>query len=114
MAVVMVDDLDDPRLADYRHLREPNVRARVERNAGIFTVEGWLSLEALAESLEGAETAYVVFASANAWREAIGLRKLVDSQFATLGDLEGDDEEDEEVDDEQEGSVESGAEAVGE
>jgi len=46
----MVDDLDDARLADYRHLREPNVRARVERNAGIFTVEGWLSLEALAES----------------------------------------------------------------
>lgn len=60
-------------------------------------------LEALAESLEGAETAYVVFASANAWREAIGLRKLVDSQFATLGDLEGDDEEDEEVDDEDDG-----------
>lgn len=50
MPLVMVDDLDDPRLADYRHLREPNVRARVERNAGIFTVEGWLSLEALAES----------------------------------------------------------------
>ena len=50
MPLVMVDDLDDDRLADYRHLREPNVRARVERNAGIFTVEGWLSLEALAES----------------------------------------------------------------
>ena len=50
MPLVMVDDLDDPRLADYRHLREPNVRARVERNAGIFTVEGWLSLEALVES----------------------------------------------------------------
>ncbi len=50
MPLVMVEDLDDVRLADYRHLREPNVRARVERNAGIFTVEGWLSLEALAES----------------------------------------------------------------
>lgn len=50
MPLVMVDDLDDVRLADYRHLREPNVRARVERSAGIFTVEGWLSLEALAES----------------------------------------------------------------
>ncbi|MDQ2677487.1 MAG: RNA methyltransferase, partial [Actinomycetota bacterium] len=50
MPLVMVDDLDDDRLSDYRHLREPNVRARVERNAGIFTVEGWLSLEALAES----------------------------------------------------------------
>lgn len=50
MTVVVVEDLDDARLADYRHLREPNTRARVERNAGIFTVEGWLSLEALAGS----------------------------------------------------------------
>ncbi len=50
MSLVMVDDLDDARLSDYWHLREPSVRARVERNAGIFTVEGWLSLEALAES----------------------------------------------------------------
>ncbi len=50
MPIVMVDDLDDERLSDYRHLREPNVRARVERGAGIFTVEGWLSLEALAGS----------------------------------------------------------------
>jgi tRNA G18 (ribose-2'-O)-methylase SpoU len=50
MTLVVVEDLDDPRLGDYRHLREPNVRARVERNAGIFTVEGWLSLEALVES----------------------------------------------------------------
>lgn len=50
MPLVIVEDLDDERLADYRHLREPNVRAKVERNAGIFTVEGWLSLEALAES----------------------------------------------------------------
>lgn len=50
MPIVTVVDLDDARLSDYRHLRAPNVRARVERNAGIFTVEGWLSLEALAES----------------------------------------------------------------
>jgi tRNA G18 (ribose-2'-O)-methylase SpoU len=50
MALVLVDDLDDDRLGDYRHLREPRVRARVERDAGIFTVEGWLSLEALAGS----------------------------------------------------------------
>ncbi|MGN6696440.1 MAG: TrmH family RNA methyltransferase [Aquihabitans sp.] len=50
MALVLVDDLDDARLGDYRHLREPNVRSRIERNAGIFTVEGWLTLEALVES----------------------------------------------------------------
>ena len=59
MAVVVVDDLDDPRLADYRHLREPSVRGRVERDAGIFTVEGWLSLEALAASPYGVRSALV-------------------------------------------------------
>jgi tRNA G18 (ribose-2'-O)-methylase SpoU len=59
MAVVVVDDLDDPRLADYRHLREPSVRGRVERDAGIFTVEGWLSLEALAASSYGIRSALV-------------------------------------------------------
>ncbi len=59
MAVVAIDDLDDPRLGDYQHLREPSVRARVERDAGIFTVEGWLSLEALAASPYGIRSALV-------------------------------------------------------
>lgn len=43
-------DLDDPRLADYRHLREPTRRMGVERACGIFTVEGHLSVEALLRS----------------------------------------------------------------
>jgi tRNA G18 (ribose-2'-O)-methylase SpoU len=42
--------LDDERLADYRHLREPSRRMAVERNQGIFTVEGALSVEALLDS----------------------------------------------------------------
>jgi tRNA G18 (ribose-2'-O)-methylase SpoU len=42
--------LDDDRLADYRHLREPSRRMAVERNQGIFTVEGALSVEALVAS----------------------------------------------------------------
>jgi tRNA G18 (ribose-2'-O)-methylase SpoU len=50
MAVVPIDDLEDPRLADYAHLRSPSVRMRHERERGIFTVEGWLSLEALVAS----------------------------------------------------------------
>jgi tRNA G18 (ribose-2'-O)-methylase SpoU len=50
MAVVVIGDLDDPRLADYAHLRAPSVRMRQERELGIFTVEGWLSLEALVAS----------------------------------------------------------------
>jgi tRNA G18 (ribose-2'-O)-methylase SpoU len=50
MAVVAIEDLDDPRLADYAHLRSPSVRMRHERERGIFTVEGWLSLEALVAS----------------------------------------------------------------
>lgn len=45
-----VEDLDDPRLADYRHLREPSRRMNVERDQGIFTVEGVLSVEALLAS----------------------------------------------------------------
>jgi tRNA G18 (ribose-2'-O)-methylase SpoU len=50
MPVEPLDDLDDPRLADYLHLREPSRRMQVERDRGIFTVEGRLSLEALIES----------------------------------------------------------------
>lgn len=47
MPVVEVDDLDDPRLSDYAHLREPSRRVHLERERGIFTVEGRLSIEAL-------------------------------------------------------------------
>lgn len=59
MTLVAVDDLDDERLAAYAHLREPSVRARVERDAGIFTVEGWLSLEALVASPYGLRSVLV-------------------------------------------------------
>ena len=48
--LVPVEDLDDPRLEDYWHLRAPSVRGRLEQQRGIFTVEGWLSLEALVAS----------------------------------------------------------------
>jgi tRNA G18 (ribose-2'-O)-methylase SpoU len=50
VAVERVADLDDPRLADYRHLREPSRRMAVERDQGIFTLEGALSVEALLAS----------------------------------------------------------------
>lgn len=50
MPVVPVAHLDDPRLEDYRHLREPSRRMRLERERGIFTVEGRLSIEALLAS----------------------------------------------------------------
>ena len=73
MPLVMVEDLDDARLSDYRHLREPNVRARVERSAGIFTVEGWLSLEALAES------PYPVRSALVATKHAARAQSLVDA-----------------------------------
>jgi tRNA G18 (ribose-2'-O)-methylase SpoU len=48
--IVPVADLDDPRLADYAHLRAPSRRMALERERGIFTVEGRLSIEALLES----------------------------------------------------------------
>ena len=50
MAVERVTDLQDPRLADYAHLREPSRRMGIERQRGIFTVEGLLSVEALLAS----------------------------------------------------------------
>jgi tRNA G18 (ribose-2'-O)-methylase SpoU len=50
VAVERIADLDDPRLADYRHLREPSRRMAVERDRGIFTLEGALSVEALLAS----------------------------------------------------------------
>jgi tRNA G18 (ribose-2'-O)-methylase SpoU len=48
--VVRITDLDDPRLADYAHLRDPSRRVAHERDRGIFTVEGWLALDALLTS----------------------------------------------------------------
>lgn len=48
--IVPLDDLDDPRLGDYHHLREPSRRMGVERERGIFTVEGRLSIEMLLTS----------------------------------------------------------------
>lgn len=50
MAVERLQSLDDPRLADYQHLREPSRRMAVERERGIFTLEGALSVEALLAS----------------------------------------------------------------
>jgi len=48
--IVPVDDLEDPRLADYAHLRAPSRRMALERERGIFTVEGRLSIEMLLAS----------------------------------------------------------------
>ncbi|MFL6205439.1 MAG: TrmH family RNA methyltransferase [Acidimicrobiales bacterium] len=45
-----VDALDDPRLADFHHLRDQSRRMGVERSQGIFVVEGHLSVAALLES----------------------------------------------------------------
>ena len=45
-----VADLDDPRLQDYRHLRDPSRRMGIEQAQGIFTVEGHLSVAALLAS----------------------------------------------------------------
>jgi tRNA G18 (ribose-2'-O)-methylase SpoU len=54
-----VRDLDDPRLADYAHLRAPSRRMALERERGIFTVEGRLSIEALLESRYAVRSLFV-------------------------------------------------------
>jgi len=48
--IVRIADLDDPRLADYQHLRSPSRRMALERDRGIFTVEGRRSVETLLAS----------------------------------------------------------------
>src|SRR5690554_4129031 len=48
--LVPITDLDDARLVDYHHLRSPSRRMALERERGIFTVEGRLSIEALLAS----------------------------------------------------------------
>jgi tRNA G18 (ribose-2'-O)-methylase SpoU len=50
VVIERVASLDDPRLEDYRHLRGPSRRMAVERDRGIFTLEGALSVEALLAS----------------------------------------------------------------
>jgi uncharacterized protein YecE (DUF72 family) len=56
-------------------------------------------LEGIAEALDGAEHAYVVFESAESWREALGFRKLV----GELGEDDIDEEDALEEEDDEEG-----------
>ena len=46
----MIDDPDDPRLADYRGLRDPATRVAYEREHGVFVVEGALAIANLLTS----------------------------------------------------------------
>ena len=48
--LVVVDDLADGRLADYRDLNEPAVRRRLEAALGIIVVEGRVSVRLLLDS----------------------------------------------------------------
>jgi tRNA G18 (ribose-2'-O)-methylase SpoU len=57
--IVPVSALDDPRLEDYAHLRAPSRRMALERERGIFTVEGRLSIEALLESRYAVRSLFV-------------------------------------------------------
>jgi tRNA G18 (ribose-2'-O)-methylase SpoU len=72
MPVERVDDLDDPRLADYLHLREPSRRMKVERDRGIFTLEGALSVEALLASDYVARSVLVAEEHATKMAERLG------------------------------------------
>jgi len=48
--VVVVDDLDDDRLADYRDLNDPALRRRLEAALGIVVVEGRVAVRQLLDS----------------------------------------------------------------
>jgi len=48
--LVMIDDLDDHRLAEYRDLNEPAARRRLEKALGIIVVEGRVAVRHLLDS----------------------------------------------------------------
>ena len=68
--VEQLTDLDDPRLADYRHLREPSRRMGIERSQGIFVVEGHLSVAALLASPMRTRSVLVTDAHADRYADA--------------------------------------------
>ncbi|MGH9187775.1 MAG: TrmH family RNA methyltransferase [Acidimicrobiales bacterium] len=47
---IQVDDPDDPRLADYRGLRDPTHRQRYEAEQGVFVAEGVVTIRSLVRS----------------------------------------------------------------
>jgi tRNA G18 (ribose-2'-O)-methylase SpoU len=51
-----IDDPDDPRLADYRSLTDPQLRKAYEARQGVFIVESPLAVELLAASPHAAAT----------------------------------------------------------
>ena len=56
LATERIDDPDDPRLADYRSLTDPELRKRYEAERGVFIVESPLAVEALVESPHASAT----------------------------------------------------------
>lgn len=71
-----VDDPDDPRLADYRHLTDPAGRVRYEGENGVFVVESPLAVEALAASPHAAATRSVLVGERRVARMAPVLERL--------------------------------------
>jgi tRNA G18 (ribose-2'-O)-methylase SpoU len=70
MAVQPIADLEDPRLADFHHLREPSRRMGIERSQGIFVVEGHLSVAALLASSMRTRAILVTDAHAERYADA--------------------------------------------
>ena len=70
MAVVPIADLEDPRLADFHHLRQPSRRMGIERSQGIFVVEGHLSVAALLASSMRTRAILVTDAHADRYADA--------------------------------------------
>jgi tRNA G18 (ribose-2'-O)-methylase SpoU len=56
VATERIDDPDDPRLADYRSLTDPQLRKAYEARQGVFIVESPLAVEVLAASPHAAAT----------------------------------------------------------
>ncbi|HEX9530827.1 MAG TPA: RNA methyltransferase [Acidimicrobiales bacterium] len=80
---VWIDDPDDPRVADYVDLTDSQMRRRSEPGAGVFIVEGALTLAALARSRYAARSVMVTPSQAERLRDlldGLGAPVLIASQ----------------------------------
>jgi tRNA G18 (ribose-2'-O)-methylase SpoU len=70
-AAIPVDDPEDPRLADYAALADPEFRQRVEAERGFFVVESVHAVRRLLESGRGVRSVLVTPTQLDALREAL-------------------------------------------
>jgi tRNA G18 (ribose-2'-O)-methylase SpoU len=82
MDVQRIDDADDPRVADYRHLTDVNLRRRKEPTEGLFMAE---SHQVIARALVAGYPVRSVLTTPR-WLEAVDALPLPDGTAVLVGD----------------------------